>query len=305
MDEPDILALHHQIKQCSQSLKTHEKTKRTLQDLVAGLEQWRIILTRAGALRQNLTNDPERLMRYEDEFVDRVVTHFSTHKIESFREYELLQRPLVEIEEQINSERRSRRETFDQQLSRYEELLALIASAERYLRDRCRFDDEDCDGSYLTLRQVFLEKLQNCCGSKITEWEELERELAFLGQEREQDVTELLNQFGSLKTELVSQTNHLPTAIEDLERLEARINELKSLFERGQGLRGELRKLQFHKDENLKDEERRLLDTIRPGESPITISQLRQRTPDNEGLWELLKALYKKGHLEITLHRRD
>lgn len=305
LDEPDILGLHHQIKQCSQSLKTHEKTKRTLQDLVAGLEQWRIILTRARALRQNLTNDPERLMRYEDEFVDRVVTHFSTHKIQSFREYELLQRPLVEIEEQINSERRSRRETFDQLLNRYEELLALIGSEERYLRDRCRFDDEDCDGSYLTLRQVFLEKLQNCCGSKITEWEELERELAFLGQEREQDVTELLNQFDSIKTELVSQTNQLPTDIEDLESLEVRINELKTLFERGQSLRGELRKLQFHKEENLKDEERRLLDTVRPGESPITISQLRQRTPDNEGVWELLKALYKKGHLEITLRRRD
>ncbi len=106
LDEPDILVLHHQVKQCNQSLKTHEKTKKTLQDLVAGLEQWRIILTRAGALRQNLTNDPERLMRYEDEFVDRVVRYFSAHKIESFREYDLLQRPLVEIEEQINSERR-------------------------------------------------------------------------------------------------------------------------------------------------------------------------------------------------------
>ncbi len=192
------------------------------------------------------------------------------------------------------------REAFDQQLSRYEELLARIAPEECQLRDRCRFDDEDYDGSYDTLRLVFLEKVQKCNSSKITEWEKLERDLAFLWQEREQNVIKFLNQIGSLKKQLYQ----LPASLE-LESFELWINELKSIFGKGQELRRELIKLQFHKDENLKDEERRLLDTVRSEESPITISQLRQRTSDNRDVWELLKALYKKGHLEITLRQRD
>lgn len=118
-------------------------------------------------------------------------------------------------------------------------------------------------------------------------------------------MTELIQQLSSLKIELLAQKNQLPAATEDLESLEAGINELKSLFERGQVLHGELRKLQFHKDKNLKDEERQLLNTIGPEESAITISQLRQRTLDNQDVWEILEALYKKGHLEITLRRRD
>lgn len=305
LEDGNILSLYRQREQCYQSLRSYENRKRTLQDLVAGWEQWRIILTRAEVLREDLVNDSEKLRRYDDEFVDRVVTYFATHKIEGFKEYDQLQRPLVELEQELLRNRRSRREAFEQRLNQYEEFLTRIGSAEHYLSNRCRFDDEDSDSSYLTLQQVFLEQLQNYCGNKITEWEELERELVFLGQEREQDVTDRLNQIGSLKTELVSQKKQLPTAIEDLRRLETRIDELKSLFERGQALRGELRKFQFHKNENLKDEERQLLDTVSPGESPITISQLRQRTSDNRDVWELLKALYKKGYLDITLRRRD
>lgn len=303
--EADLLTLHHQVEQHNQSLKTCENTRKRLQPLVAGLEQWKVILIRAGTLRENLTNDPNRLGRYEEDFVDRVVTHFGAHQIESFRQYELLKTPLEQIEQEIHSERRLRREAFDQLLSRYENLLGRIAPTERHLRERCRFDDEDRDGSCDTLKQVVNEKLQNWCESRILEWEDLERDLSFLAEERDQEVTELLSQTRGLQTELASQRTQLPTAIDDLENLESRIGELKSLFERGQAIHGELRKLQFHKNENLKGEEKQLLDTLHAGESAITISQLRQRLLDNREVWELLKALYKKGHLEITLRRRD
>lgn len=305
VNEADIMALHRQLEQCNQSFRNHETTKKRLQPLVYGLEQWRVIVTRAGTLRESLANDQNRLGRYEDDFADRVIEHFGNHQIESFRQYELLKAPLEQIEQEINGERRSRREAFEQLLSRYEELLGRIAPRECHLRERCRFDDEDREGSYDTLKQVVNEKLQNWCVSRTSEWDELERDLSFLAEERDQDVTNLLSQVRGLLTELVLQRTQLPAATEDLENLEARINEIKSLFERGQVLRGELRKLQFHKEENLKDEERQLLSTISPGESSITISQLRQRTSDNRDVWEILKALYKKGHLEITLRRRD
>ncbi|MHC5731477.1 MAG: hypothetical protein ACYTXY_46825, partial [Nostoc sp.] len=103
-------------------MQTNESTQKKLQDLVASLEQWRIILTGAENLRNSLSNDSEHLVRYNDEFVDRVVEHFSRHGVKSFREYNLLQKPLAEIEVIIKGERRSRREAFDKLLAKYEEL---------------------------------------------------------------------------------------------------------------------------------------------------------------------------------------
>ncbi|HEY9694177.1 MAG TPA: hypothetical protein V6D15_18390 [Oculatellaceae cyanobacterium] len=304
-DAVDILVLHHKIEEYNQSLNSYESTKRRLQPLVAGLDQWRTIVNRAGTLRENLTNDPGRLRRYEDDFFNQVVTHFSTNQINSFREYEILQQPLRTIENEINSERRSRRESFDQLLSRYEELLGRLAPAERNLRDRCKFDDEDISGSSQTLKQIFLEKLLWWCSNRISDWEQLERDFSFIAQEREQDVTEILNQIDNLKTEFSYFQNQLPSTIDNIESLEAQIAELKSLCDRGQDFRGHLRKLQFQKDENISDEEKNLLNTINIGENVIAISQLRQRLSDNRDVWELLKTLYKKGHLEITVKRRD
>lgn len=306
MDEPDIRQLHHQLEQHNQYLKNCEVTKRRLQPLVEGLEHWRIILTRAEALRENLTNDPKRLMRYEDEFIDRVVKHFSIHQIESFREYEQLQRPLVEIEEQINGERRSRREAFAQQLSQYEELLAqVVRNNENDLKYRCKFDDEDRNGSYNTLKQVVWEKLSQECDSQILEWEQIERDLSFIAQERKQDVTELLHLVTNLKAELLSQINLLPSTSSDIKNLDKWVYELKLILEKCQSLCEELIKINCQKDEQLLDEEQQLLNVIIPAENGLTISQIRQRLSYNRDIWELLKDLYRKGHLEITLHQRD
>ncbi len=304
MDEADIRQIHHQLEQHNKYLKDCERTKRRLLPLVEGLEQWRIILTRAEALRENLINDP-RLKSYEDEFVDGVIKHFSTHQIESFREYEKLQRPLVEIEEQINGERRSRREAFTHQLSQYEKLLTQVVIDETYLRDRCKFDDEDRNGSHNTLRQVVWEKLSQECNSQISEWELIERDLSFIDQECKQDVTELLHQVTNFKADLLSQINLLPSVSSDLENLEIWVNKLKFIFEQCQRLREELRQINCQKDEQLLDEEQQLLNVIVTVDNGLTISQLRKRLSYNRDIWNLLRVLYEKGHLEITLHQRD
>ncbi|MHC5822825.1 MAG: hypothetical protein ACYT04_45075, partial [Nostoc sp.] len=297
--------LHHQLNHCKQFLQTNESTQKKLQDLVAGLEQWRIILTGAENLRNSLSNDSEHLVRYNDEFVDRVVEHFSRHGVKSFREYNLLQKPLAEIEVIIKGERRSRREAFDKLLAKYEELLCLIAPNERYLKDRCKFDDEDREGSYEALRQVFWEKLLQQCKNWILDWEQLERNLYFIARNREQDVTELLNQVSNLKKQLLSKIDLCKEALTDFENLEAQVNEIKSIFDKCLGLREELSKIQLPKDKNVLEEERQFLNVISTVETGLTISQVCQSLPDNQDVWELLKTLHKKGYLEITLRQRD
>lgn len=304
LDEPNILSLYHQLNACNLFLQTNESIKRELQDLVSGLEQWRIILTSAENLQKSLSNDSERLVRYNDEFVDRVVEHFSRHGVESFREYELLRKPLVEIEEQIKGERRSRREDFQRLLNQYQALLSQLISTDSYLISRCKYDDEDREGSYEALRQVFLEKLFQECENQISDWDQLEKDLYFIAQNSEQNLTELLHQASNFKAQLLAKNNLCKKAIADFKNLESQINELKSIFERGIEFREKTRKLQARKDENLLEEERQFLSIINTVESDLTISQAYQSLPDKD-VWEILKALYKKGYLEITLRQRD
>ncbi|GAA6621959.1 hypothetical protein [Scytonema sp. NUACC26] len=305
-DGLDIRQLYYQLKQYSQYLKDCEETKRRLQPLVAGLENWRIILARASVLRENLTSNPERLMCYEDEFIDRVVKHFSIHQIESFREYEQLQRPLIELEEQVKGEQQSRREAFAQQLSQYESLLIqVVKNHEIDLKERCKFDDEDRNGSYNTLRQVVYEKLAQEYNNHLGEWEQIERDLLFIEQECKYDVTKLLTQVTNGKAELLSEINLLTFLISDLEKLEKWINKLKIIFDKYEILREEFRKINRQKKQQLSEEEQQVLTVIVPVNNGLTISQLRKRLSYNRDIWDIMRVLYEKGHLEITLHQRD
>ncbi|HEY9694182.1 MAG TPA: hypothetical protein V6D15_18415 [Oculatellaceae cyanobacterium] len=302
--QSDVLVLHNQLQQYKQFLENCQSNKNRLEDLVFGLENWRIILTEATTVRESVANNQVLIRRYNDEFLDRVVEHFDIHKIESFRDYDLLKLPLLEIKAQVDSGRRSRRETFERSLNQYQALLSQITSADSYLRSRCKYDDEDREGSYEALRQLFLEKLFQECENHISDWEQLERELYFIARNREQNVTKLLNEVSNLKTQLLSKKELCKEAIADLVNLEVQVKELKYIFENCLEFREETRKLQERKDENILEEEKQLLSVVSTVESGLTISQACQSLPDKD-VWELLKALYKKGYLEITLRHRN
>jgi len=303
--ESDVLTLHHQKEHSAKLLADYEAAQRNLSELVTGLEQWRSILIRAEVLRDQITDNPEQLKRYEDEFVDRVVTHFSTHKVESFRAYEPLQRPLVELEEQLSSERRSRRETFNNLLNQYKALLELLAANSPSLAILCRFDDEDRAGSYRTLRQVFLDKALKACDRVLAQWQKLEQDLVFLAQEREQDVTKLLKQVSQSQTQLTESREKLTELVEDLAGLEEEIGRISAIAQEGRKLQAESVKLQERKDENLTSEEKQLLEQISSVNNSVSISQLCQLAQGSEEIWEKVKTLYRKGHLDITVNSRN
>ncbi|MGB3188122.1 MAG: hypothetical protein WBB43_01680 [Limnoraphis sp.] len=304
-DESDLLTLSRHRDRCYQSLKRYENTKVDLQELVYGLEKWRIILTRAEGLRERITDNSEYLERYDSEFIDRVVTYFDTHKIESFREYKLLRTPLVELEEQESRERRSRRDDFNHLLNQYEKLLEQISANKPTLVNLCRFDDEERQGSYQTLKRVFLDKVQVECDRILSQWDKLERDLIFLAQEREQDVAQLLEQVNQAKTQLRESTEKLPGLIEDVSALEEEIANVRAIASEGEKLQVESIQLADHKDENLGSVEKQLLDRITSLGDKISISQLCQFTSGSDRMWEQVRTLYRKGYLDITVKRRE
>ncbi len=301
----DILELHQHVQQVKQSLDALGDAKGKLQPLVIGLEQWRIILTRAGALRSQIKTDQERFTRYNDDFVDRVVVHFSENGIESFQAQELLQIPLQQLEAEIKHDRASRREAFELQLSHYEALLREIPVAENSLKPLCRYDDEDPQGSYEALYSLVAGKLQAWCDSQISECIALEQDLSFLAGERGQNVPELWRQvsslqeqLGKLKTDLPAQVRHMVANSDDilqLQSLRAQIEELQQQI-----------RLQLERDKNLDAEEKWLWEAFSSGE--LTLSQLRQKLPETletTDIWQVVQKLYRQGYFEIILSPRN
>jgi hypothetical protein len=300
--DTDVLKLYRQVRDCKQQLDAFAQRKKQLQPLVAGLEEWRIILTRAGQLKERLAHEPEQLRSYEDEFVDRVVEYFDNRQVDGFLEYEFLQRPLLEIEEQMNSERRSQREAFEVKLNKYEGLLTRLDQEQSRLSLLCRYDDEDSLGSYETLNQVFLEQVQEECDRRLSHREKLERDLSFLRWERQQDVTELCDRVTELKDELDQVSTDLPKLITDINALEAAIERLHGVAAKLDAIQVTVQE-KFEPDASLAGEEKQILEAISSG--AIVISQLRSSTSESLDLWKQLKTLYEKGHVEITLSQRE
>lgn len=303
-EESNILTLHEKVTQINLSLKNHKKEEARLSGLVAGLEKWRILLARAETLRDNLAGNSTQLQRYEEEFVDRVVIHFAEQKVEGFNYYETLERSLLELEEQTNRERRSRREAFNQSLQQYETLLKQLEVNHPSLSLLCRFDDDDRASSYETLKQLFQDRVQEGCDRVSSQLEKLEQDLTFLSIERDQDVSQRLEQVNRLKSQLQESREKLPDLIEDIAALQDEIGKVSAIAQEAQTLQEELIQLQGSKDENLTSEEKELLDQITSVGSRISITQLRQFTSGNDKIWEQLKSLYRKGHLEILVNRR-
>ena len=304
-EESNILTLHEKVTQINLSFKAHKKEEARLSSLVAGLEKWRILLARAETLRNNLAGNAVQLQRYEEEFVDQVVVHFAEHQVEGFNQYEALERSLLELEEQINKERRSRREAFNQFLQQYETLLKQLEVNHPSLSLLCRFDDDDRQGSYATLKQLFQDKAQEGCDRVLSQLEKLEQDLMFLSIERDQDVSQRLEQVNRLKSQLQESREKLPDLIEEITALQNEIGKVSAIAQEAQTLQKELIQLQGSKDDNLTSEEKELLEQITSVGSKISITQLRQFTSGNDKIWEQLKSLYRKGHLEILVKCKE
>lgn len=303
-DESDIFKLYYNKEESDKLLESYQATQQHLSALVAGLEQWRIILIRAEELRNAITDNPKQLKRYEDEFVDRVVTYFATYQLESFKQYEQLQRPLVEIEEQFQSEQRYHREAFNSLLNQYDSLVEKVLENHSSLSLLCRFDEQDHQGSLDTLRQVFLNILFKGYTHILSQWEKLEQDLNFLAQEREQDVNELLGQVKEAKNILGESKTKIPDLVEDLDALEEEINKIGAIASQGEKLQRESIRLQKLKDENLSPFEKQLVNKISSKPHGISISQFRQLVSGSDDTWEQVRNLYRKGYIEIIVNPR-
>ncbi len=303
-DTTDILMLQEQIETGHCFLKKSEKTFDHLKSLVDGLEEWRLALTRAEGLRERLLNQPEHLQDYNDKFVDRAIVSFDKLGIESFLQHEELERPLDEIEEQIKNKTRGERAVFENRLDECDRILAEVAGSKNFLRERCKFDSEDLEGSIAALEQVLIEGLIAWCDRENVTLSELEEDFCFMSRKGDDDLTSTREKISNLKIELRQIKEQLPSTINDPDRLEEAIANLKSIGDKKQELEPKKKKNQLPKKDRLNKEEKKVLNLIAEDDFYQSPSKLYQNLSEDTELGKLLTSLYEKGYINILIRPR-
>ncbi len=146
--------------------------------------------------------------------------NFDKLGIESFLQHEELERPLDEIEEQIKNKTRGERAVFENRLYECDLILAEVADGKNFLRERCKFDSDDLEGSIATLERVFIDKLIAGCDEELNE---LEEDFCFLVRKGERDSIAILENISNLKMEIRQIKEQLPSIINCPEELEEAI----------------------------------------------------------------------------------
>jgi hypothetical protein len=300
IEESDLYQLKATVQSSQQKFQELKKNKDNLNPLIQGLEEWRIIITQASQLRERISNDHKKLQEYDD-FLDRVITHFDQYQTSSFREYEKLVVPLKQIEVTVKQEESLRRQQFDQALTNHESSLGMILSSDRHLRSLCRFDNEDEQGSYETLRTVVQKKIIDWCDEEYKQSEDLHNNLRFLSQEGNADVQDLLQDIQEKQKVFLDQQKKVSENLDHKTQLDGIIQALKLFHDDIQALQTEYRKRQFKKNELTEPEQ----DFLKHIENGMSISQLQGRVDNPRDLWVMIQSLYSKGYIESKIFLRS
>lgn len=303
-DSEDVLVLSRQLCDARVAWENLYVQKEKLQQQVAGLEQWRVLARRVEMWKHWLVGDRRR--KFDDDFLDRVVSYFDSHGIEGLTAWETLQRPWLELEAEIQGDRQTRRKAFEETRSQYEGLLVQLYEnnlEEPPTLHYCLFDEENEAVSYSTLRDMFLNCVRDWCTNQHRAWEKLEQKLLFLAQERQQKVAGLLNRVRPLHEKLKNVLESIEGNLSDVDLLSSRIEEIKKLKYRGKNVEKSIRETNTAAVEinqhRLPLEMNTLIASLRDG---ISLRELDKRQESD--IWESLKLLYQQGYLEITLSKR-
>jgi hypothetical protein len=275
-----------------------------LRPYLTGLQRWREIVLKATALREKLELGSPLRQRLDEETNEAIMENFAARMREALLDWERYKADIDAIEAEINAEENRRRNEFHQNKEKYEQALGQLTQ-QRMLQ--ATFDPKEPEQSYQVLYQSVLQKLQiwlheqrESAQRTLDELEYLVRERGIQASEARDDAQQVLNDIqeaaGRLDLKLV----------EDLDELQRYCGELRQIHERLQKAHNSLIRKRAEKEPPT-DEEKTLLQTMTT--QRCSLEEIRRRLPSDDiplhDLFQRLKELYRKGHIEIEVRRRD
>jgi hypothetical protein len=274
-----------------------------LRPYLTGLQRWREVVAKATALRERLELGSPLRQRLDEEVTDRIMENFATRQLESLLDWERFKAEVDAIEAKITAEENRRRNEFYQSKEKYEQALGRLI-LQRMVQ--ATFDPKDPEQSSQVLYQGVLQKLQTWLGEQREVAQRVLDEFGYLIRERGIQANQEHGDAQRVLQDLQEAARRLnQELVQDLDEFQRYCNELLGIHERLQKVRGELDKKRAEKIPPT-NEEGKLLEVLTTQRR--SLEEVRRQLPSEtkaNDLFEWLKGLYRKGHIEIEVRKRD
>jgi hypothetical protein len=277
---------------------------KNLQPYLTGLQHWREVVVKATALRERLEHDSLLRQRLDENVSTAIMENFATRQLEALLDWERFKAEVDTIEAEISAEENRQRNEFHQRKEQYEQALGRLTSQRMV---QATFDPKDPEQSYQVLYQGVLRKLRDWLTEQREEAQGAVSEFNYLINEREikagnernfaERVLEDFQQFGGLLNQEL---------VEELEKFQRYCGELDDMHKRLRSVKEKLAGKRTEKEPPT-DEEKPLLQALTTQRR--SLEDLRRQLPSDgitvDDLFERLKGLYRKGHIEVEVRKRE
>ena len=297
------------------SLREYQKKKDELsnqienrwQNLHKAIQKWREIVSKATRLRNEPDLDPSLYKKLNEDITDRILDYMGTRGLDGLLEWEIFEAEINTIEDDLKAKQSQARHNFQALKEKYEKIISPIVP-QRMIN--ALYDPQDSEKSYRVLHDAVYEKISIWLTQSKDNLKSQIDEMDYLLQERGISLQDELERAQELSKSLQKANQELNRElIENIQHFERYCNELYEIDQKIKILRENLTKNKAQKLE-LTEEEEDFLKAVSTIKSPkVTLSEVRRQastkaaTPDT--LFEWLKSLYRKGHIEIYIQKRD
>jgi hypothetical protein len=275
-----------------------------LRPYLTGLQRWREVVAKATALREKLELGSPLRQRLDEEVTDGIMENFATRQLESLLDWERFEADMDAIKAEIDAEENRRRSEFHQNKEKYEQALGQLIPQRMV---QATFDPKDPEQSYQVLYQGVLQKLQTWLNEQrevaqraLDEFGYLIRERGIQANQEHGDAQRVLQDLQEAARRLNQEL------VQDLDEFQCYCDELLHLYEQLRRVQEELDRRRTLKEPPT-DVEGKLLEFLTTQRR--SLEEIRRQLPSEDmvidELFERLKGLYRKGHIDIEVRKRD
>ncbi len=310
-EKPDLDSL----TSACRSLREYQEQKNDLfkqienrwRNIYKAIQKWREIVSKGTRLRNELDSDPSLYKKLNEDITDRILDHMGTRGLDGLLDWEIFEAEINTIEDDLKAKQSQARHAFQALKEEYEKIISRLIP-ERMIN--ALYDSQAPEKSYQTLYDGVREKISTWLTQSKDNLKSQIDEMDYLLQERGISLQDELNRAHELFKRLQEATQILNRElIKNIEHFQKYCNDLYDIDQQIKSLKENLTKNKAQKLE-LTEEEEDLLKAVFTIKNPkVTLSEVRRQvsakaaTPDT--LFEWLKSLYRKGHIEIYIQKRD
>ncbi len=304
IDEQSLIMILEGHNLLVNSKQQMEEKLSKLQPYLTGLQHWREVVLKANVLRERLEKESPLWQQLHDEVAYAIMEDFASRRMEALLDWERFKAEVDVIEQEINAEENQRRNEFLQRKEQYENILGRLLP-QRMIQ--ATFDPKAPEQSYQVLYQGVLRKMQDwleeqreSANRALNDSEYLIRERAIQAEEERNSAKKILDTINKAVTLLDQEL------VRNLEKFQEYSKHLEETQKQWQDLQSKLNSKRTEK-EPPSTEEKPLLDALVTQRRSLEDLR-RQATIQHlslNDLFDRLKNLYRKGHIEVEISKRD